>query len=282
MRWTLKKILSVLVLLVVFFGNVIPASAKGKASEVQVSVAAPTTAVAGTSFDILLSANKLGWKFGEQKLQLDFPASAVKSAYCRDNSWGWRLKDENKNSLRYEWKFKLSFWRQTAQLKCTVTLKSSLTPSQVVYLNLFDKKAEILMGRYTISVIKPTIKWSSVSPDKIKMGEVPFDVVIVAKNETAFDLPVDMNVFVFYKGGVTNRHLIYDKPTSGSVDKFDGNNEGVTIHWTGIIKAKQTGVLVIHLESIKTGWSFPGSYPLFKMYGEGGTYQSLVKLITLE
>jgi len=282
MRWTLKKILSVLVLLVVFFGNVIPASAKGKASEVQVSVAAPTTAVAGTSFDIFLSANKLGWKFGEQKLQLDFPASAVKSAYCRDNSWGWRLKDENKNSLRYEWKFKLSFWRQTAQLKCTVTLKSSLTPSQVVYLNLFDKKAEILMGRYTISVIKPTIKWSSVSPDKIKMGEVPFDVVIVAKNETAYDLPVDRYVYIYFSGGATNGHVRYEVPTSGEIDNFKADCYGATLHWSGIVKARQTGVLVIHLESIKTSWSFPGTYPLFRMFGEAGTFPSEITKIRLE
>lgn len=278
----MKKILSLLVLIVVFFCNVIPASAKGKAPEVLVNVAAPSTAVAGTSFDIFLSANKLGWKFGEQKLLLNFPVSAVKSAYCRDNSWVWRLKDENKNSLRYEWKFKLSLWRPMAQLKCTVTLRAGLVVGQAMYLSLFDKKAEMKIGTYFVSVIKPQLRWSTISPVKIKMGEVPFDLTIVAKNETAYDLPVDMNVYIYFSGGVTNRNVMYEVPTSGTIDVFKADGYGATLHWTGFVKAKQTANFVIHLQSIKTGWSFPGTYPLFKMFGEGGTYQTGIKLVVLE
>ncbi len=278
----MKKIMGFAFAMIFILSSFAPASAKGKASEVLVSIAAPSTAVAGTSYEIFLTANKLGWKLGEQKLLLEFPSSIVKTAICRDSSWGWRSKDGSKNTLHYEWKFKLSLLWPMAQLNCTVTLRAGLAVGQVKYLSLFDKKAEIFMGRYSISIIKPKLNWSSISPESVKMGEVPFDVVIVAKNESASDLPVDMNLYVYFDRGATNGHVRYEVPTSGEIDNFKADGYGATMHWSGIVKARQTAYFVVHLESTKASWSFPGSYQLFRIFGEDGTYQSEITKIRLE
>jgi hypothetical protein len=227
----MKKLASLVILIVLLAGTFTPAFAAGiNPAEPKLVISSPETANPGESFAVSLTAKNIRKTPCLLNWRVVFPKSIVDDVTITTGAKMLQNQSTADNWV-FSWKKALKPG-MSVSVEFLVTLKNDLRGLQNLVTVVSSKG--IQLGSSGINVLSPSLVWTISAPDVMVYGRRPFSVLIKVTNPSSADLPFDVSVEMFHNATDGSSHY---QAYGGEVYGLSGGQTSITISWRGSVPA---------------------------------------------